>query len=348
MNRKLFHLVKMSWMFSWRLLIVSVAISAGRLNDAVIPVAVILAAVMIFGFNKALRTWPLARLLTRALWLIPADTWGPESQETHKKYLAEKEKAWHRKQSRKNPSYRLPTKLRPKIENWRGSASEQGRMTGFEPKFLQSDPVPVGVLMRGKPGENLGTGSDFSQENIDLGKAGEENFAKALAKTRLLNRFFTAWSVPVPDKDAAWLSANAFGWDIDCVLVTGSTIYLVDLKNYKGGSVKYETFEDMLYCFDIPTGDHVDEPKQMSKNMFRAAATLRKHFPDLQIAPVVVFMPTNKGEALLDDVFWPGMIPAMNLAQFLDVLSSQPDYDTTYQSRVASAGLSIAGLRDKW
>lgn len=345
MNRKLFHLVKMSWMFSWRLLIVSVVISAGRLNDAVIPVAVILAAVMIFGFNKALRTWPLARLLTRALWLIPADTWGPESQETHKKYLAEKEKDRQRKHARKNPSYRLPAKLRPTFSGFTDRASANGRMTGFEPRILESNSVPHSPLMVGAPGKNLGDGSDFSEEHIALGRQGEENFARALQKEHLLNSFLSIWSVPVPDKDSTALLGNAFGWDIDCVLATRDVIYLVDLKNYKGGSVKYETFEDLLYCSDIPTDSKVGEPKTMSKNMFYATQTMRRHFPNVQFAPVVVFMPTNKGEAILDDVFWPGGIPAMNLSQLLEALKAQKPYDSTAQTPTAIAASRISFLR---
>lgn len=199
------------------------------------------------------------------------------------------------------------------------AATENGVMTGFEPSALPAL-LPNSNLMFGTPGAGLQS-SGFGQQQVTLGAEGEERFAKALGVTGMLNRFGTAWSVAVPEKDV--LLPNKYGTDIDCIIATNDSLYLVDLKNYKSGNVLYTSQDDNLYCYDRPTGNLVGEPKKMSRNMAMAAEAVRAHFPRMKVFPVVVFMPTAKGEGTLQNVQWPGGIPAMTLSQFLQRLSTE-------------------------
>jgi hypothetical protein len=310
MGVKVIHLLKMTWMFTWRLLIVSTLLFGSRYNDSVPLLAFGVAAVLVFGFNKTLLTWPLIRLFRGRSFIEPA---GGFRARTPK---------------RSKPTKRRPTRPQVEQEPARpqiGSATANGRITGFEPRALEVKPVPRFPTMYGVPGEGLDGAVNLSAENVKLGIKGERNFARALGVARKLGDYHTIWSVPVPDQ--VEFKPGPYGTDIDCILATGEAIFLIDLKNYKSGDVRYYNRGNQLYCEDVPTGKQVGEPKTMSRNMEMATSAVRKHCPNAEIWPVVVFMPTDKGEGVIDKVNWPGQVPAVNLSEFLEIISKQPKFE---------------------
>lgn len=312
MFTKLIHFAKMSWMLTWRLLVISTLLFAGRHNDLAPWIALVASGVSVFVFNRTLMTWPIFRLFTGKRVVIPADGWGNDLPPTKRQQSSG---------PRRGPAKptTAPTGAVLSV------ASSNGRMTGFEPNKLEGRPVPTAPSMVGAPGAGLHGAKGMTQTNIALGVKGEENFARALSATNQLNRFGTIWSVPVPAQDR--FEPGKYETDIDCILSTGSAIFLVDLKNYKSGNVRYYNQGNQLYCEDVATGKLVGEPKTMSRNMEMATSAVRGHFPQANIVPVVVFMPTDKGEGNLDNVVWPGGVPAMNLTEFLSVLANQQDFN---------------------
>lgn len=324
MFTKLIHFAKMSWMLSWRLILVSELIFGGQNTATFIWVALIASGLSVFVFNKTLLTWPILRLITRKRFIIPANGWGTDGATQPKRPQGAPAKP--------QPNKPQITVTGPQLQ----TATSNGRITGFEPSALESRPVPNVPTMIGAPGAGLHGATGMTQTNISLGVKGEENFARALAATRQLSRFSTVWSVPVPDQDR--FVPGPYGTDIDCVLATASAIFLIDLKNYKSGNVRYYNSGNQLYCEDVATGQQVGDPKTMSRNMEMATAAVRKHFPQANIVPVVVFMPTDKGEGVLENVVWPGGVPAMNLTEFLSVLANQQDFSWN-QPQAGAVGL---------
>jgi len=332
MFTKLIHFLKMSWMLTWRLLVIGTILFAGRHNDILPWFAIGASAVLVFGFNKTLRTWPLVRLIAGGKALMPANTWGEASSKPVRRTPT-------RTPSRGpgRPNLGTPGGIqRPSFVGHVGSATNNGRITGFEPKALESMGVPRSVSMTGAPGAGLHGAKGMSQTNIDLGVKGEENFAKALSLTGQIDRFKTVWSVPVPAQNS--FVPGPYGTDIDCVLFTDSAIFLVDLKNYKSGDVRYFSHGNELFCEDGVTHKQVGEVKEMTRNMEMATNAVRNYFPHYNIVPVVVFMPTDKGEGVVDNVTWPGGITAMNLTEFLSVLANQRDFDWNATPHAGAVG----------
>lgn len=322
MFTKLIHFAKMSWMFIWRFTFVSALVFGGRYMEALIPAAFILAGLSSFVFHRTLLTWPLLRLVTGKRVIIPSDSWGSDAIPA----ASNQRPAGHTARPSAGSGPGKPHVGPVGGGGIRlGTASRNGRITGFEPKSLEARPVPNVPAMIGTPGAGLHGATGMSQTNIQLGVKGEENFARALDATGQIRRFGTIWSVPVPDQER--FIPGPYGTDIDCVLATGSAIFLIDLKNYKSGDVRYTAQGDALYCEDVATGKLIGDVKTMGRNMEMATTAVRRHFPKANIVPIVVFMPTDKGEGLIENVNWPGGIPAMNLTEFLSVLAQQQDFN---------------------
>lgn len=315
MIHKILHTLKMGWMFSWRGLLFSAFFLQGRHSDAIMLGAIVLAFVLAFVFRRTIRIFPLLKLFTGRQWIY--DFTDPRSYDSQPRQQAPQSKQRQTGSSRPQPLATPHVSTAPVVP----AATRNGRTTGYEPRTLAADPLPRGGLMVGTPGAGLQGATNMSQTNIALGTTGEANFAKVLKKQGMLNKFHTIWSVPVPDANV--FKPGPYGTDIDCVIGTATAIFLVDLKNYKSGDVRYYSRGNMLYCEDVATGNQVGQPKEMSRNMEMATSVSRKHFPHANIVPVVVFMPTDKGEGVLDNVVWPGGVPAMNLTDFLQVLASQ-------------------------
>lgn len=200
-----------------------------------------------------------------------------------------------------------------------------GAFTGYEPQRIESVKIPETYLMHGTPGVGLSS-SDFGADAIALGQRGEENFAKtlsvALHKTGrpIIESTDTFWSVGMPRKHSGGRD-ELYDGDIDCIVVSADTIYLLDLKYYSGGNVAYRTIEDQLHCVDLSTGQPANSPKKMSRNMELAQERFAANFPKMTVKSRVVFMPTERGIPSVAGVYWPGNIPAVGLMSVLDELS---------------------------
>lgn len=203
-------------------------------------------------------------------------------------------------------------------------ATTKGTITGYEPEFLKDIEIPKHRLMYGEPGVGLAD-SGFGKDAVRAGQTGEINFAKALAKSDLIQRFATFWSIQM-------LSQDTYGReqaDVDCAIVTGRTIWLVDLKYYAGGDVVYRSNDgQQLYCYDVPTGQQVGQPRKMSKNMQMAVERFQSRYKNYGygLQGRVVFVPTDSGVGRIEGVKWPGDIPAVTLPDFLAELQTEPSF----------------------
>ncbi|MDN6329462.1 MAG: NERD domain-containing protein [Brachybacterium sp.] len=206
-----------------------------------------------------------------------------------------------------------------------------GRLTGLEPSALAAVEVPTLPDLFGTPGAGL-SGSGFGADQITKGQDGELNFARALQHTDQLSRFATFWSVHMPDETVG--ASTTYSSDIDCVVVTGSSIFLLDMKNYTQGDVTWIQENDSLRLIDNPTGGYIGKARSMSRNMELAADRVQKKFRALgvghQVKARVVFMPTDNGIGTIDsEVSWPGEIRAENLDETLAELSAEPAFEPT-------------------
>lgn len=322
MGAKIRQFLKMSWMFSWRVLAITAIVRGQIASWEFILMAVAAAAVMAFVLNRAVEIWPLFKLVARRrLPIVKANGDGYEEVETL-----------------------IPVKVskleRPRIPTVQ-TATTNGRMTGFEPASLNPLPLPAHHNMTGVPGDGLLSATNLDEINIALGVQGEENFAKAIAKVCDIGDYRSVWSVPVPDSKK--FAPSAYETDIDCVLVTENVMFLIDLKFYKSGGVTYTHEGNQLYCTDNATGSHVGDAKTMSRNMEMATSAVKAHFSGFNVIPVIVFMPTDKGAGNIVRVEWPGEIPAMNLTEFLEILSKQSGF--VEGSELSRAATKIGLLR---
>lgn len=207
--------------------------------------------------------------------------------------------------------------------------SAQGRFTGLEPSALTAVELPALANLYGSPGAGL-SGSGFGADKIAKGQDGELNFARALQHTGQLDRFATFWSVHMPDEAVG--ASTTYSSDIDCVVVTGRSIYLLDMKNYTQGDVTWIMEDDALRLIDNPTGGYIGKARSMSRNMELAADRVQKKFRALgvghEVRARVVFMPTDNGiGTIAPDVLWPGGISAENLDRTINELTAEPPFD---------------------
>lgn len=190
----------------------------------------------------------------------------------------------------------------------------EGTMTGFEPSCLARVPLPKGDFVHGYPGKGL-SASRFSKAKKKAGRQGERLFARAMAKDGITNRYHTFWSVKIPDRNFQKTSKTKA--DVDCIIAVGRTLLLVDVKLYSSGAIVYRNVSEYKAgSYLIADGNRVGPWRHLSPNMSNANRVFSAEFSDYQVVPLVVFMPTEKGEALLDNLKWPGNVPALTYRQF--------------------------------
>lgn len=223
-----------------------------------------------------------------------------------------------------------------RTQNWVDRATRPGATTGYEPAALGEIDLPRSPFMFGEPGAGLG-GSGFHAGAVARGQEGEINFAKALHLAGLLTRFATFWSVHMPDDVIG--ASTAFQTDIDCVVVTGRSVFLLDVKNFTQGDVTWiaEARTDehgvqntVLVAVDNVSNGYVGEPRKMSRNMQMATHRFGRRFADagiaLRVSPAVVLMPRPEGLGRVEGVYWPDRIPATGLPQLLGWLQAEPPF----------------------
>lgn len=216
-----------------------------------------------------------------------------------------------------------------RVANRRSSASGPGRMTGFEPSALAEVVLLEQRLRHGEPGLGLETMRGRA-DLVAKGREGERNLAKALQQRGHLDRFATFWSLQMPSQTRGAHERNR--GDIDCVIVTGKRILVLDAKALEQGDVTRTTEGRWLYRRDNATGHDIGRPTELKSAHFRAAtdalhAQLQRAGAKQRVAAAVVLMPDDAGLGYADRAFWPGGIPAWDLLQLLDELAHEPPFD---------------------
>jgi hypothetical protein len=289
------QLFKLWWMAFWRmaLFVFLTSIHTNPLTIGII--AFIVAFVVRYGFKRTLMTAPIWRAFNRQNPLV--DLRPRKRAATTRRAIST-----------------VDTDYAP------------GALTGYEPQRIEAIKVSDTYLKHGTPGVGLSS-SGFGAEAIALGQRGEENFAKSLSVALnksgrpIIETTDTFWSVGMPSKSTTVLRDPDFESDIDCIVVSANTIYLLDLKYYTGGNVEYRSYGDQLLCISLATGNTANTPKKMSRNMAMAHERFTALFPKMNVESRVVFMPTERGIPRVEGVYWPGNIPAVGLMGILDELS---------------------------
>lgn len=312
------QLLKLWWMAFWRMWLFASFLNVVNLL-VIATLSFIAAFVMRVSYKHSLEIFPMWKLFTRQNPLIDL---RPRKRGT--------------RTVRRTPSRPSPTIDRE---------FAPGAYTGYEPQRIENLPIPSSRLMHGKPGAGL-SNSGFGSEAIALGQRGEENFAKVLSVALHNNGFpiieatDSFWSVGMPNKYAADKRDLLYDGDIDCIFVSATTIYLLDLKYYKGGNVSYRSFGDQLMCVDLATGRPNGEKKTMSRNMATAQERFSSLFPNMKVESRVVFMPTERGIPQVEGVYWPGGIPAVGLMGILDELDQVRPASTNRHAKDAANKIS--------
>lgn len=303
---KFLNVVKIAWMFFWRMAIVKTIWFPQFGFWSLVFTAVIIAAVLVYALNTNLRTFPIIRLLA-------------------KRGVVEKFEKTSTNVS--HPVAPAPaTRTVGTYDNLEviSKPTARGMETGFEPRVLDQIEVPKTPYMRGVPGVGLDSAAHMTNYSVRSGKKGEVNFSKALANTLIANHngkknsilenVNSFWSVAMPSADNPSVPDAKYKTDIDSIIISGNHIVLVDTKFYASGDVTYTSADGKLYCIDNPTGKLVNKPRSMSRNMAMALERFTKHYPDMQVHALVVFMPTDYGTARLN-AEWTGGIPVVNIRQ---------------------------------
>lgn len=189
-----------------------------------------------------------------------------------------------------------------------------------------------GARIYGHPGSGL-SDSGFGRTEIRTGTKGEEIFAKLLTWDGILDHCVSFWSVWNPEPDG---KRNTRGTDIDCILMFGSHILLIDVKNYRAG-IDYHNLVPgkAMFCM-YPTARVVaHQPYIFSANMAFAQHNLSTYLhangSTCTVESFVVLVPASTGEAKLDpDISWPGDIHAMAYSDFIGMMKQRAMGDSTY------------------
>ena len=189
-----------------------------------------------------------------------------------------------------------------------------------------------GARIYGRPGSGL-AGSGFGKTEVRTGTKGEEIFAKLLTWDGILDHCVSFWSVWNPEADG---HRNTRGTDIDCILMFGSHILLVDVKNYRAG-IDYHSLVPgkAMFCMYPKARVVAHEPYIFSANMAFAqhnlSTYLRVNGSSSTVESFVVLVPASTGEAKLDsDISWPGDIHAMAYSDFVGMMKQRALDDPSY------------------
>ncbi|RSX54290.1 hypothetical protein D2E25_0598 [Bifidobacterium goeldii] len=191
-------------------------------------------------------------------------------------------------------------------------------------KFSAIKHLPIhGRRIYGKPGSGL-SDSDFGQEQVRSGTAGEQIFAKLLSRDGILDRCVSFWSMARPTEDG---ERDSSGADVDCALLIDNHLLLIDVKNYRAGLAYHTLIPDKaMFCVYPAARVVAQNPYIFSVNMNWARNNLNDYLgprcPGLTIDTFVVLVPGESGEATLDpDITWPGGIPAYSYSAFKSIVN---------------------------
>lgn len=355
MKQKNLEGLKMGWMFFWRLLVISFIVPTMDFN--------VLHGLLSFGagffiahvLKFSITAFPLLSVFTRLSPIyrvgtkIKKDTKSKEEMEEIYASLHRMNEA-KRKKNNATPVY-AQTSVKTK----------SGVHTGYEPSALASVALAHTPLMVGVPGHGLDDSTQtatMEAKNVSHGQLGEINLSKALAVTgrngklgvtdikhSLLNSVHTYWSLSMPSEHNPAVADTKYSTDIDCVVVSGRKIVLIDAKLYRGGNVIYKAGDSgELVTVDAETGMVTGKPYRMGRNMSMALDRFKKHYPSMDVSAMVVLVTPESGEAARIDTTWEGGIPLHTTTSAMESIANIASMGGIH-SPVAYVDRNLKGLR---
>ena len=123
---------------------------------------------------------------------------------------------------------------------------------------------------------------------------GEQRFAKALTLLGVPEIAEVFFSVPMPAPTRTRFGnvqrARDMRTDIDCIITTGNTMALVDVKMFRGA--QYYTTTGGHLIGSTSSGAVVSQ-QRMTRNMSVGAKRFQELFPHMLVIPAVVLMPAT-------------------------------------------------------
>lgn len=298
------QIIKVWWMVFWRAAILE-PVLMGRATVWPFLIAVAVSLILVLAAGRTIKIFPIIRAIRRenAFPVINTDGNTPRSSQSHPVTFSQPG----------GGASTYPSTLAA------GGRVSPGGNHEHSPRALEPLPEPSGQNMYGRPGRSLSAAQGISAANAQSGALGEKNFAKALAVEGLINRCVSLWSVKMPGK-IGFTPDPVLNTDIDCILFYDNTILLLDMKLYTGGDITYFNSGGNLIRMNNKTGVTSGAPIPMSKNMQIAHERFMRLYPNYSVYAMVVFMPTDRGSATLNNVTWPGNVPAVNLDEMIDYL----------------------------
>ena len=166
--------------------------------------------------------------------------------------------------------------------------------------------------MHGSPGTCLSSLEDAATAKIGL--LGEQRLAKMFDRFGVLDTWESYWSVHM--FTAAGKRDTDFQTDIDCVLVAGNVVLLVDAKNYRAaGYFNYSQVQAVEASKNegqwSVNGD-MRRPLELKRNMLMAYTRVVEICPPNAIViPCVAFTPNTFGHPHVKSLRFPGCIQAI-------------------------------------
>lgn len=197
------------------------------------------------------------------------------------------------------PSPTVPAPAsRPTIEE----PTRPGQITGFEPEAMRAGGISRAAFLYGAP----------EGDTVDL--------AKALSRTGLLDRLATFWGVDI-------------GTAVGSLVMTGKSIYVVQLRREPQGDVTWSMEDGKLIAVDNPTGALVGEPwtipgLEIERVKSALVQELKRCGAPLQVTPAIVLLPTDLGMGNVPTADWSGAT-GYALPDFMMRISREPHFDYT-------------------
>lgn len=129
----------------------------------------------------------------------------------------------------------------------------------------------------------------YSREYINAGIAGEQALFQLIKNSRLYATAEVFFSVAYPEPYRYEYA------DVDCIIVSGSIMYLIDAKMYRvRPDVVYSTpVYDQIQLSD--NAGHVLKMYSVSLSMLHAREAFQKAYPKYDVRSVIALCPTSNG-----------------------------------------------------
>ena len=212
-------------------------------------------------------------------------------------------------------------------QRWREVAVGPGQQTGLEPDALADQPIATDPNVWGAPGLSLGNAQDQAAKRV---REGQQHFARALSARGIHAKHAVFWNVQLPQEGAVGASLNAVG-GVDCVVLTGRSLWLIDVKNFAQGGVRWLTDGDQLVAVDLTDGGQVGEARLMGKSLSvardRWVAKLDGMGIRAKVHAEVTMLPRHNGLGDIPQLSWTGNVPISGVGSLLDRLARESAFD---------------------